>query len=256
EWGPRSMFAIPLNATYQFFNTHGRTPARIVLTTAFPILMNVFRDDGFIFGADHEFRDRLGDDDAFAGGGTPVEHQRDDAHHSFWATNFVPDLGGFDELKGLDWRGSGSKGIKFLLAGGVLHAHMSEIPVGRYKKAHKHMGGTHIYPVTGRGYSLLWYEGEESQRQRIDWEHSSLYSPPDNMFHQHFNVADQPSRYFAVKFGNYRYPVTGRMTDQFEAAGSLRKLKARKTQIEYEDESPDIRELYLRELDAAGLESR
>lgn len=257
EWGPKSMFAIPLNATYRFFNAQGRTPARMVMATAFPILINLFRDESLVFDTDHTFAERYGAAGDFGGGGRPVEHHRDDdAHHSFWETNFVPDLGGFGALKGLEWRGKGSRGIKFLLADGVLHAHMSEIPVGSYKKAHRHMGGTHIFPVTGKGYSLLWYEGREAERIRVDWEHGCLYSPPDNMFHQHFNVSGEPSRYFAVKMGNYRYPVTARMTDQFAAAGSPSKMKKRKSQIEYEDEAPDIRATYLDELAKAGIEPR
>ena len=251
EWGPKSMFCIPLNATYQLFNASGREPARIALTTAFPITMNVFHNEDFIFGTDVEFPERLGTDD-FKGGGRGIHDVRHNAEHNFWITNFVPDLARFDELKGLEWRGKASKSIMFLLAEGVLHAHMSEIPPGMYKKAHRHMGGTHIYPVTGRGYSLLWYEGSD-ERIRVDWEHGWCYSPPDNMYHQHFNLSDEPARYFAVKFGNYRYPVTGRMTGQFEDFGYSDGAKDKKTQIEYEEEDPTIRELYLAELDKAGL---
>lgn len=251
EWGPKSMFVIPLNATYQMFNASGREPARLAMTTAFPITMNIFHNSDFIFGTDVEFPERLGTDD-FQGNGKAVHDERHNAEHNFWITNFVPDLSAFDELKGLEWRGKASKAIMFLLADGVLHAHMSEIPPGSYKKAHRHMGGTHIYPVTGKGYSLLWYEGE-TERRRIDWEHGYCYSPPDNMYHQHFNLSDEPARYFAVKFGNYRYPVTGRMTGQFEDFGYSDGAAEKKTQIEYADEDPSIRELYRAELDKAGL---
>jgi uncharacterized RmlC-like cupin family protein len=251
EWGPKSMFAIPLNAAYRLYNASGTTPARIALTTAFPIAMNIYRDSDFLFGTDYTFRSRF-ETAGFDGNGRPVHDERHSAKHNFWVTNFVPDLGVFNKLQGLDWRGKASKGIMFLLADGVLHAHMSEIPVGSYKMAHRHMGGTHIYPVTGRGYSLLWYEGETTRR-RVDWEHGWVYSPPDNMYHQHFNLSSEPSRYFAVKFGNYRYPVTGRMTDQFTDFGYSEAKRAKKTQIEYEDEDPAIRELYLQEIAKAGV---
>ena len=252
EWGPKSMFALPLNAKYQFFNASGREPARIALTTSFPITMNLYHNADFIFGVDYEFTDRLrGPATHFQGAGRHVTDTHKDLRHDFWETNFVPDLGVFSELRPLDWRGKKSNGILFLLADGVLHAHMSEITVGRYKLAHRHMGGTHIYPVTGKGYSLLWYEGD-TERIRIDWEHGHVYSPPDNMYHQHFNVSGEPARYFAVKFGNYRYPVTGRMSSQF-TAGS-KDLRERKTQIEADQEDPAIRELYLAELRKAGIE--
>ena len=32
------------------------------------------------------------------------------------------------------------------------------MPVGRYKKGHRHAAGTHIHAVDGSGYSLLWYD--------------------------------------------------------------------------------------------------
>jgi uncharacterized RmlC-like cupin family protein len=251
EWGPKSVFAIPMNATYQLFNASGQEPARLAMTTSFPIIMNVFHNDNFIFNTDAEFPERLGTDD-FQGEGKTASHFSNGADHDFWITNFVPDLSVFDHLTGLEWRGKASKSIQFLLADGVLHAHCSEIPPGSYKKAHRHMGGTHIYPVTGRGYSLLWYEGQ-TDRIRIDWEHGTCYSPPDNMYHQHFNLSDEPARYFAVKFGNYRYPVTGRMAGQFADAGYSQANKEKKTQIEYEEEDPSIRALYLEELEKAGL---
>lgn len=253
EWGPKSMFALPLNATYQIFNASGREPARLALTTSFPIIMNLLRNADMIFGTDFEFTERLqAPAEHFAGAGRPVTDWRNGKDHNMWETNFVPDLGVFAELKSLERRGKASKSIQFLLADGVTHTHMSEIPVGRYKKAHRHMGGTHIYPVTGRGYSLLWYEGTDpADRVRVDWEHGFVYSPPDNMYHQHFNVSTEPARYFAVKMGSYRFPVTARMNGQF--AASDRTIRETKTQIEYEDQEADIEEIYQAEMSKAGL---
>lgn len=250
EWGPKSMFALPLNAAYQMFNASGREPVRLALTTSFPIVMRLFRDPEFIFGTEAEFTSRLGAAEFYQGQGRELSDHRAGLDHNFWETNFVPDLGAFAKLKPLEHRGKASNSVAFLLADGVLHAHMSEIPVGSYKKAHRHMGGTHIYPVTGRGYSLLWYEGE-TERRRVDWCHGSVYSPPDNMYHQHFNVSAEPARYFAVKLGNYRYPVTTRMTGQFGA--SLDDMRRTRNQIEYEDEDPAIRQLYMAELAASGV---
>jgi mannose-6-phosphate isomerase-like protein (cupin superfamily) len=248
EWGPKSMFALPLNAVYQMYNASGRKPVRLALTTSFPIMMNLFRSAQFIFGTDFEF-ERFSSPEYYRGSGRALSTVQAGLDRNFWETNFVPDLGTFAELKPLEHRGMASHSVMFLLADGILHAHMSEIPVGSYKKAHRHMGGTHIYPVTGRGYSLLWYEGE-TERRRVDWCHGVVYSPPDNMYHQHFNVSGEPARYFAVKMGNYRYPVTARMTGQFRA--SVKDMRETRNQIEYEDEDPAIRKLYLDELAKAG----
>ena len=54
EWGPRSMFAIPLNAKYRHFNGSGRNRALIVSTTDLPLVMNVFHNDTFHLR--HQFR--------------------------------------------------------------------------------------------------------------------------------------------------------------------------------------------------------
>src|SRR5205807_2416350 len=76
-----------------------------------------------------------------------------------WETNSVPDLRGF-KLHEWKERGAGGSNMMFVLADGTMHAHMSEMPVGTYKKAHRHEADFHIFPVTGQGYSLFWYEGE------------------------------------------------------------------------------------------------
>ena len=250
EWGERSMFALPLNARYQFLNSSGSRPARLAMTTSFPIVMNLFRNADFIFGADFEFSDRLGAPQTFQGQGTATSHAHSDIQRDFWETSFVPDLGAFSKLKEMKYRGKG-KAVRFLLADSILHAHLSEIPTGMYKKAHRHMGGSHIYPVTGLGYSLLWYEGDQ-ERRRIDWSHGHVYSPPDNMYHQHFNVGTEPARYFAVKMGNYRYPVLSRMKGQFHAG--VAEKKSTRSQIDYEDEDPAIRRLYVEELRKRGID--
>jgi mannose-6-phosphate isomerase-like protein (cupin superfamily) len=50
EWGPGSIFGIPLNANHQHFNGSGSKPARYIGVTNMPPLMNVFEEPDFIFG--------------------------------------------------------------------------------------------------------------------------------------------------------------------------------------------------------------
>lgn len=47
EWGPKSLFALPLNARYQHFNTSGREPVRLVAVTNLPMMLNAFHNHAF-----------------------------------------------------------------------------------------------------------------------------------------------------------------------------------------------------------------
>ena len=97
-----------------------------------------------------------------------------------WETNFVPDLAEI-ELRAWGDRGAGGTNIMFVLADGVMHAHISEMPVGTYKKGHRHGPGFHVMCVTGHGYSLLWYDGEPDFT-RVDWKHGVVFPPADQQF--------------------------------------------------------------------------
>jgi gentisate 1,2-dioxygenase len=249
EWGPKSLFALPLNARYRHFNTSGREPARLAATTNLPMQLKLFHNREFVFENPWSFGERLGSDRHFAGEGDFIP-TRPGRH--MWETNFVPDLASF-ELQHWAARGAGGSNMMFVLADGTMHAHISEMPVGTYKKGHRHGADFHIYAVTGHGYTLLWYEGDEEFR-RVDWRHGVVYAPPDRMFHQHFNASAEPARYLAVAFGGLRYPFTEDKRKTF--MGMDVSLREGGRQIEYEDEDPRIRRLYAETLAEEGIEMR
>jgi mannose-6-phosphate isomerase-like protein (cupin superfamily) len=56
EWGPNSLFAIPLNSSYRLHNGSGTKRARFLSTNTLPIVYNLFRDTSFIYGSDHDFK--------------------------------------------------------------------------------------------------------------------------------------------------------------------------------------------------------
>jgi uncharacterized RmlC-like cupin family protein len=248
EWHTGSLFALPLNMRYTHYNGSGREAARLVSTTDLPLVMNVFRNDDFIWRNQHPFPERLGDPRYFQGDGTllPLRPGR-----HMWETNFVPDLRTL-ELKKWKARGAGGSNIAFVLADGTMHAHMSEMPVGTYKKGHRHGADFHVFAVSGHGYTLYWYEGDRELR-RFDWRHGAVFAPTDGLFHQHFNTSAEPARYLAVAFGGLRYPTLSDKRATFE--GMDVSVKDGGRQIEYEDEDPRIREIYEAELRAKGLPS-
>lgn len=247
EWGPRSVFALPMNARYRHFNGSGAEPARLASVNDLRYILNLFRNEDFVFANPGRFPEREGHDDYFGGGGEfvsvkPGRHQ--------WETNFVPDLASFD-LRPWEARGAGGKSLRFVLAESSLGVHVSELPAGTYKKAHRHGAGYCVFAVTGEGYSLLWNEGDHNF-VRHDWRHGVVYAPPDNMFHQHFNLSPAPARYLAVQMGSTRYPLfrskvftydTGADTDAAEGGN----------QIEYRDQDPRIHHLFLDELAKRGI---
>lgn len=252
EWGPRSLFAIPLNTRYRHFNGSGAEHARLAVTTNLPAVLNMFHNEAFVFDNPFRFDERVGQSKYFGGEGDfiavrPGQHM--------WESNFVPDLAAID-LKGWDERGKGSKNIMFILADGTMHAHISEMQPGSYKKAHRHGPDFHVMCVTGHGYSLLWYEGEADFRQ-VRWRHGTVFAPPDRMFHQHFNTSERPSRYLATAFGSLRYPFTESKrrallgsTEGSQGAVAV-SVKLGGDQIEFEDQSPRIEALYREELTRA-----
>jgi gentisate 1,2-dioxygenase len=248
EWREGSLFALPLNARYQHFNGSGQKPVRFAAVTDLPLMFNVFRSESFIFDNDATFADRFGDARYNQGEGTLIP--RAPGRH-MWETNFVPDLRTL-ELKRWDKRGGGSSNIMFSLADGTMHAHISEMPVGTYKKAHRHGADFHVFTVSGTGYSLYWYEGD-ADFKRFDWRFGSVFTPTDMLFHQHFNTSAEPARYLAIAFGGMRYPTVADKRKTFE--GMDKSIKDGGRQIEYEDEDPRIRRIYEDELRRAGVPS-
>jgi quercetin dioxygenase-like cupin family protein len=251
EWGRGSMFAIPLNAKYRHFNGSGVESARMVSTTNLPAVLNMFHNTGFVFDNPFDFTERAGDKKYFSGEGRFIPRR---PGVNMWETNFVADLGTI-ALEERPERGSGARILGFILADGTMHAHISEVPVGRYKKAHRHAADYHVMCVDGQGYTLLWYEGEEGAGDfvRIDWKHGTVFAPPDQMFHQHFNIGATPARYLATAFGSTRYPFTSSKRNS-KLGRFYTSVKLGGDQIEYEDQSERIARLYEEAMRKTGVQ--
>ncbi len=107
----------------------------------------------------------------------------------------------FKDLKNIpldSWevRGKKSKGYFFDMGTKMFEAHLAEIPPGTNKKAHRHQIEAIIYIVKGKGYSMMWPEGEAPKR--YDWEEGDLFCVPMNWWHQHFNLdKEKTARYLA-----------------------------------------------------------
>ena len=254
EWGPKALFAIPLNCQYQIFNSSGNKPLRISCTNDAPITINLYHNLDFVFNNPCTFPERATQSKHFEGEGehSVYSHGLNPVRRNVWETNFVHDLTSF-KLYEFDERGKGSTNVSFILADGTMHAHVSQIPKGRYKKAHRHAAGTHVHAIDGEGYSLLWHEGD-SEFKEFPWQHGFMYTPPFWMFHQHFNTCPNPARYLACSLGSRRYPFISLRRKSSEGAGSL-SIQQGGRQLEYEDQDPRIHRKWLEALHRSGVQS-
>ncbi len=253
EFGPTSLFAIPLNCQYQFFNGSGQESIRLSCTNDAPVTLNLYHNRDFVFNNPYQFPERFGKSNEWQGEGKHVPVDRGDvAKLNIWETSFIPSLKDF-KLFEYNARGKGSSNCSFVLADGTQHSHSSEMPTGRYKKAHRHAAGTHVHAVTGVGYSLLWYEGD-SKFVEIPWRHGVMYTPPFWMYHQHFNTGPERARYWACSLGSRRYPFISLRKKSAEGAGTVSVQKGGR-QIEYEDQDPRIHRKWLEEIAKNGVKS-
>jgi predicted metal-dependent enzyme (double-stranded beta helix superfamily) len=242
EWGEGSLFSPPLNAWYQHFNGQGDKPVRLLAMTNAPTVLNLYHNIDFVFNCDYHFADRYaGEEDFFSG-------QAKIPGVGFHDTNFIRDVRSY-ELPERNDRGAGGKMLMIEMSNNVMSAHISQFPVGTYKKAHRHGAGAHVIILKGEGFSVMWKEGDDIKR--YNWRAGTLMVPPERQFHQHFNAGGEPARYLALKpFSSRKFPGLRKQW------GTSESVKLGGDQIEYEDEDPRIRAMFEAELGKRGVTSQ
>jgi len=247
EWNTGSLFCIPLNAWYQNFNGSGAEPARYIAVTNAPPMMRLFKDDEFMFNCDFKFRSRYaGEEDYFSGNGKLFTRR-------VWESNFIPNA---PDMALYGWKERGAGGINAMLemADNNMKNHISEFPIGTYKKAHRHGPGAHLVLLSGTGgFSLVWTKADRSDMSKCDWQIGSMVIVPnDDCFHQHFNTGTNRARYLALRAGDMglNSPHGG------GGANADVSIKEGGWQIEYEDEDREIHQIFEKDLKAHGAPCR
>lgn len=258
DWRAGSLFAIPLNCRHRMIN--GTTkPARFVAATTAPLVMDQFHNEEFIFNNPFRFSDRFNSQQDYF---QETDKRRFTGTQWFWETNFVRDARDA-KVDPAEVKVSGGSLTIVELAENVFIAHLADWPSGRYHKAHYHSAGAILVIIKGRGYSLMWpreigihpfTSGREDRVVRIDWREGTVFSPPDGWYHQHFNTGDAAARQLALRYGSRKHLVT---RDVVRKAGKMEGVMISQreggTLIEYEDEDPEIRRLYEKELKKLGV---
>jgi uncharacterized RmlC-like cupin family protein len=190
NWSEGDLFSVPLNVLHQHYNT-GSGPARMLMVTSFPLVLNVMNNEDFIDHDTYAFTDRY---DA-----APDYLQRvEDVNEIENAANFVEDVPTTGTRK-FDQIGKGNETMHWLMAGNsMLNMHVMELPPKAHNKGHRHASDAFILLLSGTGYSVAWREGAYDDRVRVDWQAGTLFVPPTYWYHQHFNTSSTPARHLAI----------------------------------------------------------
>ena len=256
DWQEGSLFAVPLNSQHKFVNT-GDTPVVFTVATTAPLVFDLFHNEEFLLQSQFNFTDRYSGEPNYFSQDRGVER-------GLWGINLVQDARtALDSLrKGQSpgekpssgsgtGHGYGYNIVQLEPCGNSLIAHLADWPSGRYAKAHHHGGGAILLILRSEGYSLMWphelgtqpyANGKGDQVVRVDWKVGSVFSPPTGWFHQHFNVGKEPALQLALRNGSRIYPFGVRKAATRE--GVFTSVKGGGTQIEYEDEDPEIRRMF------------
>jgi gentisate 1,2-dioxygenase len=247
EWDKNALFAIPRNARYKHINVSDDEPVRIVTETDLPTLFELFGDEEFIFDNTYEFTN-ASDSEYYSTEGTMFEGSKFPA---IWQSNFIPDIHTYDEIQHWRERGAGGASMQFNHPDTSLWSHISQMPVGTYKKAHRHHPGANVIILEGEGYSFMWSQEDEEEgvdvddKLLIEWGPGTLFPPPALWYHQHFNTGAEPARYLALHPSSLVFSGKDSIFDPVRTYNN----------IQYPDEDPDVRAYFQEQLQENGIES-
>ena len=147
EWKRGSLFSPPLNVWHQHFNGSGSELVRYVAMTNAPAVFNMFHSYDFIMNNPYRFKERFDNEQEYFSGKGET-HPGD-----VWESNFIPDIVDLPFYE-FSTKGPGMKHVEIELSSNTLSGHISESPVGVYKKAHRHGPGATLQRL-GNGAGAL-----------------------------------------------------------------------------------------------------
>lgn len=252
EWQKHSLFVLPRSYMHRFSSVQGNQPARLLHFNYLPVAMSVIPEPDYFFNNPHVEPDRDiydPEDWQLYSSLTFVDHG-ERGRGAFWVGNFFPDAKAWDKMHRMENRGAGGSSATFVFPGTAMRAGLPTMPVGVYKKAHRHGPGIVIVIPSGEGMSVMWPQGGE--KMFCVWHEGSVFVPPNQWWHQHFNLGPVPARYITLH--PPRHPLFG---SAFGAKPTVQwpGMPEQDRQIEYPDEDPEVRRRFEAELAKRGLKS-
>lgn len=238
EFHKHSLFLLPRNFHHQISNARGDQRLLLLHNNYLPAAMTGNPEPAFYFDNPWNGKGKLHPGELYAEARAVQEADPKVAarRKAYWRGNFFPDMRAWDKLVSFKYRGAGGRTVFIEFPDSPMTCHMSVFGAGTYKKGHRHGPGFVIVIPAGEGYSIMWPEGKD--KVVVPWHEASVFVPPDQWFHQHFNVGEKPARYLAL---HPPRPFAG--------------TEAPNRQIEYLNEDPWIREKFEAELEGRGLKS-
>jgi oxalate decarboxylase/phosphoglucose isomerase-like protein (cupin superfamily) len=264
RWQRGTMFPFPLNVNYEIVNT-GKEPARFYGVGWAPLAIDMYRDLDFVFNNKRNFNDRFnGQLDFFKP--EPAELRvslRDGLGYAVSVTNLIPDVNtiklypaghGAMETAWREAGGSGTTNRHFSMAFDNLDSHVEQFQPAVYEIGHRHGPGANVMYLGGHGYSLIWppeigehpfRDGKGDKVVRVDWGPNTVFVPPLNWYHQHFNPSPEPARFLKV----------GAFGSRVHMMASKEVFQEYPVVIEYQDEDPAIGRMFGAECAKRGIKS-
>ncbi len=205
EWGPGSLFYLPPNVDHRLVNAT-KDRVLILASTNAPPIINLLRNQDFIFHNDFAFNEHFSGDASFYKYDEKV-YAVPSTKRAQARTNFYPDIVNSD-LPLDNQRAPGYRRIQPAWSGfeNDYCGFISQYPTGRYSRAHHHEAGAVLVCLRGAGYTFNWpvdygttpwKDGHGDRVRYVDYVPGGLVSAAPGggrWFHQHFGVADEPLR--------------------------------------------------------------
>ena len=257
EWEADDMFAIPLNFSYQLYNT-GDEPAKLLGISTAPSMINAFSryNMDFVLDNDFEFTDRYSGEDFFEG---EEDWMMPEGVGRVIEANYLSKIGSretFDVAISTDAGG----GFFWQPAENALVGHVATFEQGAYTGGHKHPWSTglgFVIPAEGEGFTLLWngpkHWSEAEFHMKLPYKKHTVWTFDSRLWHEHFNVGETDDRYYAWYLGSKKWPGYG---GWFKRWGSYVTTRRGGWLIPIEDQDPRTLEMFQEELETRGIEMK